>query len=84
LPGGTGYQTDAGMCGDYNSVIGMRADLSIRNFERRFPRERMTLADGPGTLCGTFVETNPKTGLAVRVEPVRVGGTLPPAMPEAT
>lgn len=78
---GTAYQTDAGMCGDYESVIGMKAELSIRNFERKFPRERMVPADGPGTLCGTFVETDPKTGLAVRVEPVRVGGSLPPAVP---
>ncbi len=82
LVNGTGYQTDAGMCGDYNSVIGMKAELSIRNFERRFPRERMTPADGDGTLCGTFVETDPKTGLATRVEPVRVGGSLPPTVPD--
>jgi calcineurin-like phosphoesterase len=81
LDNGTAYHTDAGMCGDYNSVIGMKAELSIRTFERRFPRERMSPADGPGTLCGTFVETDPKTGLATRVEPVRVGGTLPPYMP---
>jgi hypothetical protein len=81
LANGTGYQTDAGMCGDYNSVIGMKAEGSIRNFERRFPRERLAPADGPGTLCGTFVETDEKTGLATRVEPVRVGGSLPPSLP---
>ncbi|MEM9683529.1 MAG: TIGR00282 family metallophosphoesterase [Pseudomonadota bacterium] len=81
FPGGTAYQTDAGMCGDYNSVIGMKAELSIRTFERRFPRERMAPADGPGTLCGTFVETDAKTGLATRVEPVRIGGTLPSYIP---
>jgi metallophosphoesterase (TIGR00282 family) len=78
---GTGYQTDAGMCGDYESVIGMKAEISIRNFERRFPRERLAPADGPGTLCGTYVETDPATGLATRVEPVRVGGSLPPTVP---
>ena len=83
LDKGTAYQTDAGMCGDYNSVIGMKAELSIRTFERRFPRERMSPADGPATLCGTFVETDPKTGLATRVEPVRVGGSLPPYLPSA-
>lgn len=82
LDNGTAYQTDAGMCGDYNSVIGMKAEGSIRNFERRFPRERLSPADGPGTLCGTYVETDPKTGLAIRVEPVRVGGSLPPYMPD--
>lgn len=82
LDNGTAYQTDAGMCGDYNSVIGMKPEGSIRSFERRFPRERLSPADGPGTLCGTYVETDPKTGLATRVEPVRVGGSLPPHMPD--
>jgi metallophosphoesterase (TIGR00282 family) len=81
LKGGTAYHTDAGMCGDYDSVIGMNAEGSIRNFQRKFPRERLTPADGPGTLCGTYVETDERTGLATRVEPVRIGGSLPPAMP---
>lgn len=81
LDRGTAYHTDAGMCGDYNSVIGMVASASIRNFERKFPRERLSPADGPGTLCGTYVETDEASGLAVRVEPVRVGGSLPPSLP---
>ena len=81
LKRGTAYQTDAGMCGDYYSVIGMTAEASIRNFQRKFPRERLTPADGPGTLCGTYVETDDKTGLAARVEPVRIGGSLPPVTP---
>lgn len=76
LKGGTGYQTDAGMCGDYDSVIGMQAAGSIRNFQRKFPKERLSPADGVATLCGLFVETDAATGLALRVAPVRVGGCL--------
>jgi metallophosphoesterase (TIGR00282 family) len=82
LVGGTGYQTDAGMCGDYDSVIGMRKQGSIANFLRKFPRERLEPADGAATLCGTFLETDPATGLAARIEPVRVGGRLAQQMPE--
>jgi 2',3'-cyclic-nucleotide 2'-phosphodiesterase len=82
LSGGTAYQTDAGMCGDYESVIGMEARASIRNFQRRFPKERLSPAMGEGTLCGTFVETDSATGLATRVEPVRVGGRLSKSLPE--
>lgn len=81
LKGGTAYQTDAGMCGDYDSVIGMTIESSTRNFLRKFPRERLTPADGPATLCGTYVETDPKTGLATRIEPVRIGGSLPSFVP---
>jgi len=76
LKGGTAYQTDAGMCGDYDSVIGMQAAGSIRNFQRKFPKERLSPADGAATLCGVFVETDPATGLACRVAPVRLGGCL--------
>ena len=82
LPGGTAYQTDAGMCGDYDSVIGMQVEGSIRNFQRKFPRQRLSPADGEATLCGTFVETDPQTGLAKHVEPVQLGGCLRPSLPE--
>ena len=82
LSGGTAFQTDAGMCGDYDSVIGMAARGSIRNFQRRFPKERLSPAEGEGTLCGTVFETDPSTGLATKVAPVRVGGVLAPAIPE--
>ena len=82
LPGGTAYQTDAGMCGDYDSVIGMRKDLSVARFVRRLPTERLTPAEGEATVCGTFIETDDQTGLARRVEAVRLGGRLSPWMPE--
>ena len=84
LIGGTGYQTDAGMCGDYDSVIGMAKQGSINNFLRKLPRERLKPADGEATLCGVFVETDSQTGLATTVCPVRCGGRLSPQMPAMT
>ncbi len=82
LPGGTAYLTDAGMCGDYDSVIGMDKAVPLARFTRKLPTERLAAASGEGTLSGVFVETDDKTGLATRVEPVRVGGRLAPAVPE--
>jgi hypothetical protein len=82
LPGGTAYQTDAGMCGDFDSVIGMKKDAAIHRFIRKMPGERLSPAEGPATLCGLVVETDDRTGLAVRVEPLRLGGRLAPAIPD--
>jgi len=81
LPGGTAYQSDAGMCGDYDSVIGMDKAVPIARFTRKLPTERMSAATGEGTLCAVFVETDDASGLARRVAPVRVGGRLSPAQP---
>lgn len=81
LPQGTAYQTDAGMCGDYNSIIGMEIDEPMRRFTTRMRSGRFEPATGPGTLCGVFVEINSK-GLAVRAEPIRVGGQLAEQIPE--
>jgi len=75
LPGGTAYQTDAGMCGDYNSVIGMDIEEPIRRFTTKIGG-RFAPAKGDGTLCGVMIETDEQTGLATSVEPVRVGGRL--------
>jgi len=80
LPGGTAYQTDAGMCGDYDSVIGMEKQAPIDRFLGRVPRPRLAPAEGAGTLCGVFVETDDKTGLAKAVAPVRTGGLLSEAV----
>lgn len=82
LTGGTGYQTDAGMCGDYDSVIGMKKEGSIFRFVRRLPAERMTPAEGEGTVCGTLVVTDDASGLATTIAPVRVGGRLPQTWPD--
>ncbi|RAU22190.1 metallophosphoesterase [Paramagnetospirillum kuznetsovii] len=76
LVGGTAYQTDAGMCGDYDSVIGMKKDAAIYKFVRKIPGERLSPAEGSGTLCGVLVETDDRTGLALRVAPLRLGGRL--------
>jgi 2',3'-cyclic-nucleotide 2'-phosphodiesterase len=81
LPKGTAYQTDAGMCGDYDSVIGMLKEAAIARFVRKMPGERLQVADGEGTLCGVFVETEDATGLALRVAPLRLGGRLQPHWP---
>jgi metallophosphoesterase (TIGR00282 family) len=81
LPGGTAYQSDAGMCGDYDSVIGMDKGVAAARFWRRLPGERLAPAEGAATLCGVFVETEDATGLASRVAPFRMGGRLGAAAP---
>ena len=81
LVGGTAYQTDAGACADYDSVIGNDKEEPLRRFTTRIPSARHKPAEGEATLCGVFVETDAKTGLAVRVEPIRIGGRLIQAMP---
>ncbi len=81
LPGGTAFQSDAGMCGDYDSVIGMTKDGAALRFWKKLPGERLSPAEGEATICGVFLETDDMTGLARRIEPVRTGGRLSPAMP---
>ncbi|WP_395667026.1 TIGR00282 family metallophosphoesterase [Methylocella sp.] len=81
LPAGTAYMSDAGMTGDYDSVIGMEKDEPVRRFTTKLPAGRFEPASGPATLCGVAVETNAQ-GLAVRVAPVRIGGKLAPARPD--
>ena len=81
LPGGTAFQSDAGMCGDYDSVIGMAKDGATLRFWRKMPGEKLGPAEGEATVCGVFVETDDATGLARRIEPVRVGGRLSQTMP---
>jgi 2',3'-cyclic-nucleotide 2'-phosphodiesterase len=76
LKGGTAYQTDAGMCGDYDSVIGMDKAEPLQRFLRKLPIERMKPAEGEATVCGLIVETDDISGLAKRVAAVRVGGLL--------
>ena len=76
LPGGTAYQTDAGMCGDYNSVIGMEKAEPMRRFVTGMPKGRFTPATGEATLSGLLVETDDATGFAREVRMVRLGGRL--------
>jgi hypothetical protein len=82
LAGGTAYMSDAGMTGDYDSVIGMAKDEPLQRFVRRISTSRFEPASGAATLCGAAVETDPATGLATRVSPVRLGGRLEQAKPE--
>jgi 2',3'-cyclic-nucleotide 2'-phosphodiesterase len=81
LKGGTAYQSDAGMCGDYDSVIGMDKAEPLRRFITGMPKGRFEPAEGEATLSGLFVETDDRTGLATRLSMVRVGGRLSPAAP---
>ncbi len=81
LPGGTAFQSDAGMCGDYLSVIGMEKAEPMRRFVTGMGKERFKPAMGEVTLCGLYVETDDATGKATRVEMVRHGGRLPQSGP---
>jgi calcineurin-like phosphoesterase len=76
LPGGTAYQTDAGMCGDYNSVIGMKKEAAVARFVRKMPGEKLEPAEGEGTVCAVLVETDDLSGLATACRPLRIGGEL--------
>ncbi|MEP2030972.1 MAG: TIGR00282 family metallophosphoesterase [Paracoccaceae bacterium] len=76
LPGGTGYLSDAGMCGDYNSVIGMDKAEPMRRFVTGMPKARFSPAMGDATLSGVFVNTDDKTGKAIDIKMIRVGGRL--------
>ncbi|MCX7559095.1 TIGR00282 family metallophosphoesterase [Sulfitobacter sp. F26204] len=76
LKGGTAYLSDAGMCGDYNSVIGMDTTEPLRRFITGMPKDRFTPANGEATLSGVYIETDDKTGRATRIVPVREGGML--------
>ena len=82
LPGGTAYMTDAGMTGDYQSIIGMQRDEPLGRFLRGYSTGRFEPADGVATLSGVAVETDDSTGLALRVAPVRTGPILDPAVPD--
>lgn len=81
LAGGTAYLSDAGMCGDYNSVIGMEKLEPMRRFVTGMGKERFTPAEGEATLSGLYVETDDRTGLATRSAMIRIGGRLQEARP---
>ena len=81
LPGGTAFMSDVGMTGDYDSVIGMSKDEPLGRFLRKIPTAKFEPANGPATLCAIAIETDDATGLATRVSPVRLGGTLEEARP---
>jgi metallophosphoesterase (TIGR00282 family) len=82
LDRGTAFTADLGMCGDYNSVIGMAPDAATARLIRKMPGERLAPAEGPATLCGAFIEIG-ETGLATRIAAFRQGPRLAPAWPDA-
>ena len=81
LNGGTAYQTDAGACADYDSVIGNQKEEPLRRFTTRISGGRYKPAEGPATVCGVYLETDDRTGLARRIEPIRIGGRLKETVP---
>ncbi len=81
LSGGTAYLSDAGMCGDYESVIGMDKAEPLRRFITGMPKGRFEPALGPATLSGLYLETDDRTGKASKIAMVRQGGRLQQAGP---
>ena len=82
LPGGTAYQTDAGMCGAYDSVVGFKKDLAIKRFQNKIPKPfNEPNDDGDVTLAGLYVEIDSKTGHATNVVQVTSGGNLKQSLP---
>ena len=76
LKNGTAYQTDIGMCGDYNSVIGMNKENAIKKFFKTKDATKHFPADGEGSLSGIIVEAEKETGLAKKVYRLIQGGSL--------
>jgi hypothetical protein len=81
MPGRTAFVSDVGMTGDFESCIGMNKDEPLNRFLRKLPGSKFEAAGGPATLCGLAVETDDKSGLALKVGAVRLGGILEQAQP---
>jgi metallophosphoesterase (TIGR00282 family) len=81
LNGGTAYMTDAGMCGDYDSSLGMDKEEPLNRFLSKVPKGRFEAANGPATLCGVGVDISDRTGLAERIAPFRRGPRLEETAP---
>ena len=72
LPNGTAYQTDVGMTGNYNSVIGMDVENPIHSFTKGYRAEgRFTPAKGPVSICGALIETDDSSGLAKSIVTIK-------------
>ena len=81
LPGGTGYMSDAGMCGDYDSVIGMEKEEPMQRMISRVPKSRWEPATGEATVCGVAVDIDNASGHANEIAALRFGGTLSSSEP---
>ncbi len=82
LPGGTGYVTDVGMTGDYDSVIGMEKEGALRRWLSQVPGPRLEPARGEATLCAVLIDVDAATGKARGIQPVRLGGCLSEVDPQ--
>ena len=76
LKNGTAYQTDLGMCGDYDSVIGMNKENSIKKFQKDASAESHFPANGQASMSGVIVDANDQTGLAENISQIILGGNL--------
>ena len=76
LKKGTAYQTDIGMCGDYDSVIGMNKENSIKKFLKDKTATKHFPALGEATMSGLLIEADKNTGLAKKILPILIGGAL--------
>jgi 2',3'-cyclic-nucleotide 2'-phosphodiesterase len=81
LNAGTGYMSDAGMCGDYDSSLGMDKEEPLNRFLSKIPKGRFEAAAGEATLCGVGVEISDRTGLAEAIAPLRLGPRLSETVP---
>ncbi len=82
LAGGTAFMSDAGMCGNYDSVLGMRKEEPLARFLTKVPSGRFEVAKGEATLAGVAIELDDDTGLATAISPVRIGGRLRSVVPD--
>lgn len=82
MSGGTAYMSDAGMSGDYDSVIGVQKHTAIHRFVRKTPGEHFIPASENKMICGAFIITSDHTGKAKSIAPVRVGDVLSETMPD--
>ncbi|MDI6837436.1 MAG: YmdB family metallophosphoesterase, partial [Rhizobiaceae bacterium] len=82
LNGGTAYMSDAGMCGDYDSSLGMEKEEPLNRFISKMPKGRFEAAHGPATICGVGVEISDRTGLAEKIAPLRIGPRLTETIPD--
>lgn len=81
LTGGTGYQSDAGMCGDYDSSLGMDKEEPLNRFLTKVPKGRFEAATGPATICGLGLEISDASGLCEKIAPLRLGPRLEETVP---
>lgn len=81
LPKGTAYISDAGMCGDFDSILGMDKEEPLQRFLTKIPSSRFAPSLGEGTLCGVAIDVDDRTGLARAIAPLRLGGRLSRAEP---